>query len=131
MYILQFKCDELSRSTAFTFNTLLIFLEYLFEFLINTALPASDSVYQQNFTAKKLSIVLFPLPFLPLRFVVILFCLFFNHIVFTYWLVSICLYCCPFTPSRDVAISVFLVVTIIRSTNRKDVIVQIGYFTVL
>ena len=52
--LIFFKCDELSKSTAFTFNTLLIFLEYLFEFLINTASPASDSVYQQNFTAKKL-----------------------------------------------------------------------------
>ena len=49
-----FKCDELSWNTSFTFNALLIFLEYLFEFLINTAPPASDSVYQQNFTAKKL-----------------------------------------------------------------------------
>ena len=52
--LIFFKCDELSKSTAFTFNILLIFLEYLFEFLINTASPASDSVYQQNFTAKKL-----------------------------------------------------------------------------
>ena len=52
--LIFFKCDELSKSTAFTFNTLLIFLEYLFEFLINTAPPASDSVYQRNFTAKKL-----------------------------------------------------------------------------
>ena len=52
--LIFFKCDELSKRTAFTFNTLLIFLEYLFEFLINTASPASDSDYQQNFTAKKL-----------------------------------------------------------------------------
>ena len=52
--LIFFKCDELSKSTAFTFNILLIFLEYLFEFLINTTSPASDSVYQQNFTAKKL-----------------------------------------------------------------------------
>ena len=55
---------------------------------------------------------------------------FFKHIVFTYWLVSICLYWCPFTPSRGVAINIFLVVTIIRLTNRNDVILQIGYFTV-
>ena len=52
--LIFFKCDDLSKSKAFTFNTLLIFLEYLFEFLTNTAPPASDSVYQQNFTAKKL-----------------------------------------------------------------------------
>ena len=49
-----FKCDELSWSRAFTFNALLIFLEYLFVFLINTAPPVSDNVYEQNFTAKKL-----------------------------------------------------------------------------
>ena len=73
----------------------------------------------------------FPSPPPALRFVLILFCLFFlNHIIFTYWLVSICLYCCPFTPSRGVAINVFLVVTIIRLRNKINVIVQIGYFTV-
>ena len=106
-----FKCDELKWSTAFRFNSLLIFLEHLFEFLINTTPPASDSIYQQKFTAKKLQILLFPLP-LPLfcGYYVLSF-FFFNHTVFTYWLVSICLYCCPFTPSRGVAINVFLVVT--------------------
>ena len=31
-----------------------IFLEYIFEFLVNTALLASDSIYQQNFKAKNL-----------------------------------------------------------------------------
>ena len=31
-------------------KTLLIFLEYIYEWLINTALLASDSVYQQNFS---------------------------------------------------------------------------------
>ena len=67
----------------------------------------------------------------PSCFAVILFCLFFfNHIVFTYWMVSICLYCCPFTPSRGVAINVFLAGIIIRLTNKNNVIVQIGYFTV-
>ena len=50
--LIFFKCDELSQSTAFTFKTLLIFLEYIFEFLMNKAPPASDSAYQQNFTAK-------------------------------------------------------------------------------
>ena len=97
-------------------------------FLINTAPPASDNVYEQNFTAKKLQISLCAPP--PC-FAVILFCLFFfNHIVFTYWMVSICLYCCPFTPSRGVAINVFLAGIIIRLTNKNNVIVQIGYFTV-
>ena len=73
----------------------------------------------------------FPSPPPAPHFVVLLFCLFFfNHIVFTYWLVSICLHCCPFTPSRGVAINVFPVVTIIRLTNKNDVVVQIAYFTV-
>ena len=36
-----------------------------------------------------------------------LFC-FYNHFFFTYCLVSVCLYSCPFTPSRNVAINVFL-----------------------
>ena len=40
------------------------------------------------------------------------------------------MYYCPFTPSRGVAINVFHVVTIIRLTNRNDVVVQIAYFTV-
>ena len=30
----------------------LIFLKYIFELMINTAWPASNSVYQQNFTEK-------------------------------------------------------------------------------
>ena len=38
--LIFFKCDELSSSTAFTFKTLLIFLEYIYEFLINTALTS-------------------------------------------------------------------------------------------
>ena len=36
----------------------------------------------------------------------------------------------PFTPSGGVAINVFHVVTIIRLTNKNDVIAQIPYFTV-
>ena len=79
---------------------------------------------------KRLKYYYFPLPPPPPPRFVILFCLFFNHIVFTYWLVSICLYYCPFTLSRGVAINVFLVITKIRLTNRNDVIVQIGYFIV-
>ena len=75
-------------------------------------------LYQQTFTAKKVKIFDFVLS------------VFLNRIVFTYWLVSICLYCCPFTPSRCVAINVFLVVTMIRLANKNDVTVQIGYFTV-
>ena len=48
-----FKCDQMSQSTAFIVKTLPIFLEYIYEFLINTALPASNSVYQKNFKGKK------------------------------------------------------------------------------
>ena len=40
------------------------------------------------------------------------------------------MYCCPFTPSRGVAINVFHEVTIIRLTNKDNVIAQIAYFTV-
>ena len=116
--LIFFKSDELSQSTAFTFKTLLIFLEYIFEFLMNKAPPASDSVYQHNFTAK--SFKYYNPPTLPP--VLWLFC-----IVFTYWLVSVCLYCCPCTPSRG---ETYLVVTIIRLSNKNDVIVQMGYFTV-
>ena len=48
-----FKCEEMSVSAAFTVKPLSIFLEYIYEFLINTALPgASNSVYWQNFMAK-------------------------------------------------------------------------------
>ena len=71
-----------------------------------------------------------PPPPPPLGGSFVSFFFFFNHIVFTYWLVSICLHCCPFTPSRGVAINVFHVVTIIRLTNKNDVVVQIAYFTV-
>ena len=49
---LVFKCDQMSLSTALTVKTLLIFLEYIFELFINTALPASNSVYGQNFMGK-------------------------------------------------------------------------------
>ena len=36
-----FKCEEMSLSAAFAVKPLSIFLEYIYEFLINTALPAS------------------------------------------------------------------------------------------
>ena len=49
-----------------------------------------------EFYGKKALNIIIP----PPRFVVILFCLFFNHI-FTYWLVSICLYCCPLIRLRE------------------------------
>ena len=49
---LVFKCDQMSLSTALTVKTLLIFLEHIFELLINTALPASNSIYGQNFMGK-------------------------------------------------------------------------------
>ena len=34
-----FKCDEMSQSTALTVKTILVFLEYVFQFFINKALP--------------------------------------------------------------------------------------------
>lgn len=43
--------------TTFTVKTLLIFFEYIFEFLINRSPPASNSVYQQNFMGKTLKIM--------------------------------------------------------------------------
>ena len=58
--LIFFKCDELRKSTAFTFNTLLIFLEYLFEFLINTASPASDSLSTEFYDKKALNIITSP-----------------------------------------------------------------------
>ena len=73
-----------------------IFLEYIFEFLISPAPLVSDTVYQQNFKAKNLRYYNFS----PV--------LFFITIFLTCCLVSICLYCCPFTPSQCVAINVFL-----------------------
>ena len=44
-----FKCDEMSLSTAFTVKTLLIFREYIFEILINTALPGKDFTAFQEY----------------------------------------------------------------------------------
>ena len=37
---------------TFTVQTLLIFCEYIFEFVINRSPPASNSVYQRNFMGK-------------------------------------------------------------------------------
>ena len=48
-----FKCEEMSLNTAFTVKSALIFLEYIFEFLMNTAPLASKSVYRQNFGGEK------------------------------------------------------------------------------
>ena len=48
-----FKCEEMSLNTAFTVKSALIFLEYIFEFLMNTAPLASNSVYRQNFGGEK------------------------------------------------------------------------------
>ena len=47
MQTLSFVPINLHRCWSLEENTL--FLKYIFEFLINTALPASNSVYQQNF----------------------------------------------------------------------------------
>lgn len=44
--------------TTFTVKTLLIFFEYISEFLINRSPPASNSVYQQNFMGKTLKIIM-------------------------------------------------------------------------
>ena len=34
-----FKCDEISQSTPITVKTMLVFLEYIFQFFINKVLP--------------------------------------------------------------------------------------------
>ena len=47
-----FKCDEMSYSTALTVKNMLVFLEYIFQFFIDKALPASNSFDQQNFMGK-------------------------------------------------------------------------------
>ena len=44
-----FKCDEM----GLTVKTMLVFLEYIFQFFINQALPVSNSVDRQNFKGKK------------------------------------------------------------------------------
>ena len=85
------------------------------------------SVYQQNFTTKSIKYYNPPSPPPPPPFVAILFCLFFNHIVFTYWLVSILFVLLPIYAFARW--NVFLVVTIIGLSNKNDVIAQIGYFT--
>ena len=48
-----FKCDGMSYSTAFTVKNMLVFLEYIFQFLINKALLASNGVDRQNFIGKR------------------------------------------------------------------------------
>ena len=50
-----FKCDEMSLSTALTVKTMLVFLEYIFQFFINKALTASNSVDRQNFVGKSVT----------------------------------------------------------------------------
>ena len=40
---------------SFYRQTLLIFLKYFFKFLINTALPASNGIYPQNFMGKNVN----------------------------------------------------------------------------
>ena len=47
-----YKREEMSVSAAFTVKPLSIFLECIYEFVINTALPASNSVYGQNLMGK-------------------------------------------------------------------------------
>ena len=47
-----FKCEEMSLSAAFTVKPLSIFLGYIYEFWINTALPASNSLYRQKVVGK-------------------------------------------------------------------------------
>ena len=43
-----FKCEM-----GLTVKTMLVFLEYIFQFFINQALPVSNSVDRQNFKGKK------------------------------------------------------------------------------
>ena len=50
--IICLKCNEISQSRALTIKTLLSFFVYIFESLINTAPPASDSIYWQISTGK-------------------------------------------------------------------------------
>ena len=47
-----FKCEEMSLSAAFTVKLLSIFFQYIYEFFINTALPASNSLYRQKVMGK-------------------------------------------------------------------------------
>ena len=44
----------MSQSTAFTVKNMLVFLEYIFQFLMNKALLASKSVDRQNVMGKSL-----------------------------------------------------------------------------
>ena len=44
--------DKMSYSTTLTVETMLVFLEYIFHFFLSKALPASNSVDQQNFMGK-------------------------------------------------------------------------------
>ena len=46
--------NEMNNKLKWSFyhKTLLIFLKCIFKFLINTALPASNSIYPQNFMGK-------------------------------------------------------------------------------
>ena len=84
------------------------------------------SVYQQNVTAKSIKYYNPPSP--PPRFCGYFVLSFFNHIVLTFWLVSMLFV--PLTMYAFARWNVFLVVTIIGLSNKNDVIVQVGYFTV-
>ena len=44
--------DKMSYSTTLTVETMLAFLEYIFQFFINNALPAVNSVDRENFMGK-------------------------------------------------------------------------------
>ena len=71
-----FKCDEM----GLTVKTMLVFLEYIFQFFINQALPVSNSVDRQNFKGKKVLKMKFndvSFSFFLLFFLVLLFLFFF------------------------------------------------------
>ena len=71
-----FKCDEM----GLTVKTMLVFLEYIFQFFINQALPVSNSVDRQNFKGKKVLKMKFndvSFSFLLLLFFLVLLFLFF------------------------------------------------------
>ena len=53
--ILFFKSDEMSSRTSFTVKSPLVFVEYIFQFFINKALLASNSVHRQNFMGKNVT----------------------------------------------------------------------------
>ena len=72
-----FKCDEM----GLTVKTMLVFLEYIFQFFINQALPVSNSVDRQNFKGKKV----LKMKFNDVSFSFLLLLFFFGPFVFVFF----------------------------------------------